>query len=75
MATFIADETGQIAIEVEQGELRAVVRANALDGVPFEPGQTVEIDDARLAKILAELLAPFGVAEVPIDEHRQPPDP
>jgi hypothetical protein len=75
MATFIADETGHIAIEVQQGELHGTVRANALDGKPFEPGQTVEIADDRLAAILAELLRPFGAAEVPIDEHRQPPDP
>jgi hypothetical protein len=75
MATFTADATGHIAIGVERGELHAIVRANALDGKPFAPGETVEIDDARLAAILDELLAPFGAAGVPIDEHRQPPDP
>jgi hypothetical protein len=75
MASFLADATGHIAIGVQQGELHAVVRANALDGTPFEPGQTVEIADDRLAAMLSELLRPFGVAEVPIDEHRQSPDP
>jgi len=75
MATFIADAAGQIAIGVQHGELTAVVHANALDGVPFAPGATVELDDARLSAILAELLAPFGAVGVPIDEHRQSSDP
>jgi len=71
MATFIADAAGQIAIGVQHGDFEVVIRANALDGVPFAPGATVELDDARLAAILAELLAPFGAVGVPIDEHRQ----
>lgn len=74
MATFIAGADGQISIGITRGELHAVVHANALDGKPFAPGETVEIDDARLAAILAELLAPFGAVGVPIDEHRQSPD-
>ena len=74
MAMFIAGATGHIAIGVERGETTIVVRANALDGVPFVPGETIEIGDARLAAILEQLLAPFGATGVPIDEHRQPPD-
>jgi hypothetical protein len=70
MATFIADAAGQIAIGVQHGDLEAVIHANALDGVPFAPGATIEIDDARLATILEKVLAPFGATGVPIDVDR-----
>lgn len=75
MATFIADRDGVIAIGIERGKFHAVAHANALDGVPFAPGQTVEIDDDRLVGILDQLLAPFCVSGVPIHVDRLAFDP
>lgn len=58
----VADQFGQIAITVrsEDGETTASFNVGAIDGVPFEPFREVEIEEERLDRVIAALLAPFG---------------
>jgi hypothetical protein len=56
----IADQEGKIHIVVPLGDDASATFAITSDGgVPFAPGQDVEIDDARLQRVIDQLLAPF----------------
>lgn len=62
MATFIANADGQVRVEVPlAGGDVASYGINYDNGQAFTPGQVVVIDDARLARCTAAVLATAGL--------------
>lgn len=62
MATFIAADNGQIRVEVPLASGDVASYGIASDnGQAFAPGQVVTIDDARLARCTAAVLASAGL--------------
>lgn len=66
MATFTADAQGIIRIPLPNDIGSFGVRG--MDGQSFAPGATVEIDDERLARVIAQLnvqvlTVPIGVGD------------
>lgn len=60
MATFVADAQGVVrAPFVLDDGTRGSVGLRGQDGALFAPGAAVEVDDARLAELIATLTAPL----------------
>jgi hypothetical protein len=67
MATFTANEQGIVRVPfVVDEETSGSFGLNGWDGVPFAPGEAVEIPNDRLASLTKKVLAPLGAVAIVI---------